>query len=357
MRFLPLMLSASIVALAGCEALLTAPVPTTTGQPTTPAEGTTPVATDPAKPTTTYMVVMNGLGRTLDEVNLKTGVVTRSIMATGLYPNQLLTRGATTFLVNSGDANLVKLDLRARRKLDTINLANGSNPMTLHLLENEQAMVVNYMSADVAFLDLGTKTVTKTLALPNGQPGGGAAITRGKAYVAAVKADYSKWPTIGFSFSGIHVIDLATRTVLKTITLDADANPDNVTVDPSGKVRVGVSTGLVTIDPETDTVSGSLAFGAKVGSVQYVDATKAYGSVDNGLVSFNPTSGAILRGTAQKIPVTGAGGFKVFRGGAYVTSFSTDTVVVVDLATEAASGSPIAVGDGPQDLTFITVED
>jgi len=344
MRILPLMLSLSLLALSGCVPPTTSP--DTNGEPAAPRLA---------------MYVMNGLGKTIDQVDLETLKVTPSVMTTGLYPNQLLTLGKLTYLVNSGDHNLIKLDLRARKTLDTFNLPNGSNPMTLEVIEGDKALVVNYESADVAFVNLASKAVEATLDLPKGQPGGGVAIASGKAYVAAVDATYGG-PEVDYAptytFSGVYVIDLATRTLAKTIAFDAaDANPLNVSVSPEGKIFVGIKDGLAVIDPATDTVIESISFGTQVGSVQYVNATKAYGSVYSGLVSFNPSTRQVLRGTEQAIAVEGAGSFKIFRNAAYVTNFAKDTVTVVDLATEAASGSPIPVGDGPQDITFVTAED
>ncbi len=341
MRFIPLMLSLSLAAVSGC-ALITAP--DTSGESAAPRLA---------------MYVMNGLSKTIDEVDLATMKVKPSVLSTGLYPNQLLTLGKLTYLVNSGDHNVVKLDLRARKTLDTFNLTNGSNPMTLQIIEGNKALVVNYVSADVAFVDLGTKTVEATLKLDKGQPGGGVAIANGKAYVAAVEATYGPAPdyVTTYSFSGIHVIDLATRKVAKTITFDAvDANPLNVSASPDGQIVVGIKDGLAFIDPATDAVAATLSFGAQIGSVQYVSATKAFGSFYGGLVSFDPSKRAVLRGSEQAIAVDGAGAFKIFRNAAYVTNFGKDTVTVVDLATEAASGSPIPVGDGPQDLTFVTAD-
>ncbi len=355
MRFTPVilsLLSLSLFTLTGCEGLLTAPAPG--GETTGSKDQSTSDITDPAKPTTTFMYVMNGVGKTIDEINLKTMGVTRNIMQTGLWPNQLLTQGVVTYLVNSGDHDIRKLDLRARSTLDTIALANGSNPTTISMYGEGKALITNNVTADLAFVDLASRTTEASLKLTKGAPFFEPAIVNGKAYVPADKwAD--DWSAL--EFSAIYVVDLATRTIVKTIELNADANPGNVSVDPAGKLWVGVKTGLVTIDPATDETIGSIEFGEKVGWVQYVSETKAYGSVSGGLVSFNPSTREILKSGADKIAVAEAGAFKIFQGAAYVTSFKNDTVTVVDLAIQAASGSPIPVGDGPQDLTFVTVED
>ncbi|MNR82083.1 hypothetical protein D3C72_128370 [compost metagenome] len=351
---IPLMLSLSLFALAGCDALFTAPSP---GNPDTGSQDqVTQEPKDETKPTTTYMYVMNGLGKTIDEISLKTMGVTQGIMTTGLYPNQLLTLGVVTYLVNSGDNNVVKLDLRARKTLATINLDTGANPSTITMIGGDKAIVTNSIANNLSFVDLTTAATESTLVVSPGSPFFEPAVTSGKAYVPADKWK-SDWS--GLEFSGIYVIDLSTKTVSKTIALADDANPGNVSVAPSGKVWVGINTGLVSIDPATDQTVDSLNFGEKVTHVQYVSATKAYGKVNGGLVSFNPSTGAILKNTSDKIAaeVDGTGAFKIFKGVGYVSHFAKDTVSVIDLTTEAASGSPIPVGDGPQDLTFVTVED
>lgn len=351
-------LLALTAALGGCAFLESAPRPTTSGTPA-PTTTTTTVATGSA--TTTYMYVMNGLGKTIDEVNLETLAVTQGILPTGLYPNQLVTEGATTYLVNSGDANLFKLDLRARTKLDTITLTNASNPMSLTLLGANKGLVTNNVANYVSWIDLATKAQEATESI-RGAAGGGAPIANGKAYVPSVEADYSKWPTIGYAFSGIHVYDLATRKLLKTITLANDAlsnhyAPGDISLDPQGRVVAIAQEGLAVIDPATDTVVRTIAFGAPAHSVQYLSATKAYATVNGGLVSFNPETGAILRGVSSKVDLGGGVNFKIFGQAAYVMNFASDSVRVIDLVTEQASGSDLKVGDGPQDLTFITVAD
>lgn len=351
MRFKPFMLGAlslSLLALTGCDGLFTAPMPSDD------AQGTSGETLAISAPT---MLVMNALGKTLDAVDLATLKVTPSVMKTGLYPNQLLQHGAVTYLLNSGDHNLVKFDSLRLKVLDTFDLENGSNPMTLHVIEGDKALVVNYLSADVAFVDLSTKQIEATLQLERGNPGGGVAIAAGKAYVAAVEASYGG-PEVNYAphytFSGVYVIDLATRKVVTSLAFDeADANPLNVSASPDGQIVVGVKNGLAFIDPATDTLVGALDFGEQVGSVQYRSATKAYGAINAGLVAFNPSTREILRGADEAIAVADAGTFKIRGNAAYVTNFSKDTVTIVDLATEAASGSPIPVGDGPQDLVFV----
>lgn len=310
-----------------------------------------------------YMFVMNGLGKTIDRVDLNSGATSLSVLQTGLYPNQLLRDGAHTWLVNSGDATLDKLDLLKPEKVDTINTAVGSNPLTMVKLNDTQALVINYMSSDgdlrpdVAVLDLATRQVTKIIKLPNGAPAGSAAIVGDKIYLPAMQADYSAYPAIGYTFSGIHVIDKLTLAVTHTIALPNDADPRDITLDPNAKILFAHKGGLSLIDPLTDTVTPGLATTAALHSLRFVDATKAYAAIADGLVSFNPTTQTFIKDPSAKIPAggdTSVGGFTLHEGRAYVPNFANDTVTVVDLATDTIIGTPYAVGDGPQAVVFQT---
>ena len=218
------------------------------------------------------------------------------------------------------------------------------------------------MAKTAVFVNLATMAVESTLNLPSGQPGGGVAVASGKAYVAAVGASYASTPPYAatFTFSGIYVIDLATKAITKTITLDNDANPLPVRKDLDGKIQVGFKGGVLTIDPATDTVVRTVAFTMPVNSIDFFSADKAYGAAGyTGLVSFNPKTGAVLRSVDQKIPAgdTSVGNFRIRGGLAYVPNFASDSVTVIDLATEAATGSAFQVGDGPQELAFVTVDE
>ena len=188
----------AVVALTGCDAVKNflstapAPVPSATPSPApsaTAAPSASATATptpDPSatpKPTVTTMYVMNGLSKTIDAVNLKTGVVTKSVLTTGLYPNQLLADGSTGYLVNSGDANLIKLDLLAKSQLGTLDLPVDVRPLRDRALpaarnviryqrRGEQRRVPALDDAEILFI--GEDTPVPPLPLPrrpNQSPG------------------------------------------------------------------------------------------------------------------------------------------------------------------------------------------
>jgi hypothetical protein len=388
----PLAISLPFIALAGCVGLdlnaLLSPVPQPPASPSPsagdlPASSASPTpiaspdtASSPAtkssasptptptpKPTVTLAFVMNGLSKTIDQITLDagglTGQVRQNYIATGLYPNQLLAIGQTGYVVNSGDATVARFNLKTSAPAGQIDLPTGANPMTVTSTSTGKGMVVNLMAKTAVFVDLGTLAKEATVNIPQGQPGGGVAVAAGKAYAAAVTADYSNYPAISYSFSGVHVFDTAGKSFSRTISLPNDANPLPVAADPSGLIHVGTESGISTIDPATDTVVRTIAFGKKVNSIAFLNADKGYAACDgNGLVAFNPKTGAILRDVASKILVgdSSVGNFKIRGNLAYVPNFASDTVTVVDLVQETKVGTPFAVGDGPQEIAFIEVE-
>lgn len=317
------------------------------------------------------LFVMNGLGKTIDEIDLNTGAVSLSILTTGLYPNQLHRAGTDTYLVNSGDANILRLNLTGRTAAAPIHLPTGSNPFVMVPLPTPatEALIVNYFDsndtllADVSFLNLTTELIEadKTVDLPEGNPTGGALIHDGKAYVPATAATYGGAPDYAatYTFSGVYVIDLATHAIAGTIALPDDANPGHISRDPaSGLIHVCTQTGIALIDPATDTLrAGGLTSPVPLHGIRYVSATLAYAAVYDGLVTFNPATQAFIKGPDAKIPAggdTSVGDFLIHDGKAYVPNFANDTVTVVDLATETVVGAPFPVGDGPQAVVVQT---
>jgi DNA-binding beta-propeller fold protein YncE len=191
--------------------------------------------------------------------------------------------------------------------------------------------------------------------VPVGSPTGGIAVLGTKAFIPAIAADYSNWPAIAYTFSGVYVVDTVTRQVEQTIALANDANPSDISLDPNGQIEVATKSGIVLIDPVTYATSVGAAFGEPVHSVRYASGTLAYAAISNGLVSFDPATQAVIKGVADKIPAggdTSVGGFELRQGRAYVPNFANDTVTVVDLATLQVVGDPYHVGDGPQAVVF-----
>ncbi|HEY9897901.1 MAG TPA: hypothetical protein V6D00_01855, partial [Pantanalinema sp.] len=303
---------------------------------TTPKPNEAPTVTTAAAPKGMYLYVFNGLGHTIDEINLKTREVSSAVIKTGPVPSQFVMGNDTTYLVDSVSASIDLLDLRTRTKSDTINLRTGTSPITLTLAEGKKGLVMHsdFMTnlKEIAWMDLGTKTLEATASVPKlAWADTGCVVANGKVYVPAAEVVYGQPSTE----SGLYVFDYATRKLLQTLPLEATDNPTAIALDPNGMVEIGVSTGVKILDPKENKVTKHVQLGAAAKAIRFLSADKAYALVEGGLVSFNPKTGDVLRPAANKIaaPTGSSGMFRIFDGAAYVSNFDADTVRVIDLAT------------------------
>ncbi|MBO9540155.1 hypothetical protein J7643_06130 [bacterium] len=326
---------------------------------TAPKPNEVPVTTAPVTQKGFYMFVMNGLGKTIDRVNLKTREVTLGVLKTGEVPNQLFTVGESTYLVNAQDATIDVLDLKGGSKKDTMVLRVGSWPQWLAFGADGKGVVAHYNafgSKELAWMDFGAKTLEATASAAElAWTSTGCVIANGKVYAPAKVAEWGQPSTS----SGCYVFDYATHALLKTISLEATDDPTEISLSPNGKVELGVNTGVVVIDPATDAVVKRLDFKTPVTTMRYASATKAYATTEKGLVSYNPTTYEILRDKDHAIASVASmfGSFRIFNNAAYIPNMASNSIQVIDLLTETASGSDIPVGSGPQDVAFVTVDE
>ena len=74
------------------------------------------------------LYVMNGLGQTLSKMNLETLEIMNDIVVVGDIPNRVYTREDRIYVVNSNPPGLTIIDGRTDAIINTIALAEGSNP-------------------------------------------------------------------------------------------------------------------------------------------------------------------------------------------------------------------------------------
>ncbi|MBM3267670.1 MAG: hypothetical protein FJZ01_08495 [Candidatus Sericytochromatia bacterium] len=349
--------AAGTLALVGCN-LLNAPAPTPpatpTPAPTTAASPTpTPGPSATPRPTKAYLFVINGGSTALDKVDLSTGTVTKGVLTLGQVMNQLQVDGTTGYAVSFQDNKVFKLDLAAGTKLPDITFPANTGPQTLTPLGSGKGLVAADYGQAAIFVDLGTGAVEASVSVGAKVGMGGTAVTGGKAYVPV----YKFGAAYAIIDSAIKVVDLTTKAVTKTIALAGDANPYATVVAPDGKVHVPIKTGVMTIDPATD-ATASIAIGGQVTALQFVGSDKAYGLAGyDGLVVYNPATGAVTRNFTNRIKVGGSSGnFKIRGNFAYIPNgYGTDTVGVVDLTTEATTSTVYKVGTAPQDVAIVDV--
>ncbi|HEY9766617.1 MAG TPA: YncE family protein [Chroococcales cyanobacterium] len=346
----------ALTLLTGCSTLFPLQASKTVASP--PTLSPSPGATE--KPKSPYLLVVNGTSKTLSKINLTSGEILENFISTGLWPNQLLVKDTTGFLVSSGDNCVSALDLAQGNKIGDINLAAGSNPYEMAFGATDRALVTNLMTGKVALLDLKERKVLKEIAMPSATA---VAYANGKYYVGCAPTDTSKFPAVTYGMGTVAVLKEDTLEVLKTLETGAASNPQFMGVDPQGEVNV-VCTGdysdhgkVAVIDAKADSIKVSIPTGGAPGAIAILPGGKAYlTDSNNRLLSYDTLSETVLRGSSNPIPVgkvpmgIATDGKKV-----YVANFGDNNVSVIDPSTDTTVGQPWTVGKGPGALAFFNL--
>jgi len=153
------------------------------------------------------------------------------------------------------------------------------------------------------------------------------------------------------AFGAITVIDTATNTIVGTPANAFGANDAAVTLDGRSILVVNANLSTVTryaLDPLTGAPTDVFNVGLDAAGIAITpDGRKAYVSCAGEVDVLDLTTMTV----ATAIPVASAlpGGIAISTDGTqvYVPEGDLDDVVVIDVATDAIVGSPIAVGSGP----------
>lgn len=150
----------------------------------------------------------------------------------------------------------------------------------------------------------------------------------------------TKCYAIGFSPAAVAVIDTATNTVTKTISLGS--NGRSIAVNPAGtKVYAGYTSGIAVIDTATDTVTKTIPGTAPAVGIAFNSAgTKAYARGDYNVLRVIDTATE----TVSKSITIGPDGTYAFYGSVavcgtkvYVTNPDAGTFTVIDPATDTVT--------------------
>ena len=315
------------------------------GCPVTPSSATGKVVDSPR------VAVFNGLGKTIDLIDPVSRQVESSVLPTGKYPNQFVEDGSRTLLVVSGDSQIRTIDLRAKREVGIFNLPEGFSPQWLVPIAPGRGVVAGYGSG-LAWVNWQSGTLEATSSVPLGTAFR-VAISNGKAYVPVSSIEYNPDYSIkGYVYAGVHVYDVQTRALLRTLDLAKDADPQAIATGPDGIIWVGTQTELLKIDPAEDTLSARLTVGKPISFFAFRDRTGYAVLQAGGLLDFDVDKATWNRGP-DKVMAGGGAGLLIRGNEAWTSDFGNDQVLVTDLTTGLASGSPIPVGDGPQHLIGI----
>ncbi|TDI87854.1 MAG: T9SS type A sorting domain-containing protein [Caldithrix sp.] len=308
------------------------------------------------------LYVMNGLGQTLSKMNLETLEIMNDIVVVGDIPNRVYARDDKIYVVTSTPPGITIIDGRTAEVINTIALAEGSNPWDMAFVGTDKAYVTNLLANSVTVVDLATGDSINTIEVGKGPEG--ILVVNNTAYVANTGGfpDYAP--------STVSVIDIRDDSVTKT--LDVPMNPQDFTVAPDGNIHVvctgnygDVSGKVVVINPFGDTdftplVVDTVEIGGSPGDIVVTTDAVAYladfGDGNNGFVYaydalnlevFNVASNPLLVGNGATALL-----FDAATNGLYVSNFSDDAVQLLD-ASNGTVISTFGFGDGAQMLAIL----
>jgi DNA-binding beta-propeller fold protein YncE len=328
-----------------------------------------PIVEHQAPLVSSNVFIINSLDDTLSSLNIASGEVRNNLAKLGNspsgknYPNDLVIKDSTAYVVNSGDNSIQAINLDTMLTEYFISLGAGSNPYAMAFSGNNKIYVTNLISNNIASIDLNNKEIKKNISLPeNMSSPEGIVALNDKAYVAITNYDFS----LGAYNSGaVVVIDTKADTIIKTINLSG-LNPQNLAISYDTDEIFVVCTGdyfntpgkVEVIDTITDTITKIIDIGGMPGSISLSPNQNAYvADLSGNLWAFNITTKDILYGAntldlSQKIfQISGFVSNLVIDGDnkAYILSFGEDKIYIMDTNNNNVIGS-YTVGDGPIDL-------
>jgi YVTN family beta-propeller protein len=307
---------ASLVALAACGEMVR-----------------TAVAKQPIK-----AYVGNFKDNTVSVIDADAGTVVATMpVSAGPHGMAITQDGRTVYVSGDGSSAIDVIDTAMDKVVKTINV--GKAPNGVALTPDDRLLVVTVYGEDrIAFIDTSTQTVIANLAVP--KPHTIAIDPDGKlAYVTVQEPGHF----------GLALVDLATRTIVRTLPLDKTPRDGEFGYD--GKMfyftEAGVSSVQV-LDAASERIVAQIPTGVSPHFVGYQRAS-AFGIVvvqgPGELLLFDPATNTPARRVAvgkQPHWATASGDGKT----AYVTNEGSNDVTIVDLPT--GKTRTIAVGNAPR---------
>jgi YVTN family beta-propeller protein len=271
-------------------------------------------------------------------IDTEPGKVVATIpVAAGPHGMAITQDGRTVYVSGDGSSSIDVIDTATDKVVKTINV--GKAPNGVALTPDDRFLVATVYGEDrIAFIDTSTQTVVASMAVP--KPHTVAISPNGKlAYVTVQEPGHF----------GLALIDVATRSVVRTLALDKTPRDGEFGYD--GKLfyftQAGVSSVQV-LDPTSDRIVAEIPTGVSPHFVSYPRGS-AFGIVvvqgPSELLLFDSATNKPTRSIAvgkQPHWATASGDGKK----AYVTNEGSNDVTVVDLATSQTT--TIAVGNAPR---------
>ncbi len=284
--------------------------------------------------------VANFKDNTVSVIDTAAGKVVATVqVAAGPHGMAITQDGRAVYVSGDGSSSVDVIDTATDKVVKTINVGKAPNGIAL-TSDDRLLLVTVYGEERIAFIDTSTQAVVATTAVP--KPHTVAISPNGKlAYVTVQEPGHF----------GLALIDLATRSVVRTLALDKTPRDGEFGYD--GKVFYFTQAGLSSVqvlDPASDRIVGQIPTGVSPHFVSYPGGS-AFGMVvvqgPGELLLFNPATNMPARSVAvgkQPHWATTSGDGKT----AYVTNEGSNDVTVVDLAT--GKTATVAVGNAPRKI-------
>jgi YVTN family beta-propeller protein len=282
--------------------------------------------------------VGNFKDNTVSVIDTGSGTVVATVpVVAGPHGMAVSLDGRTVFVSGDGSSEVSVIDTATDKVTRTISV--GKTPHGLSMSPDGKALLVGVYGEDkVAFIDTTTREIIGSVPVP--KPHTIAIRPDGKvAYVASQEP--GKFALV--------VVDLASRTVIRTIPLEKTPRDPEFGYD--GKALYFTMAGVNTVqvlDPATDKIVAEIPTGASPHIAGFFRGAAVGTVVVQGpgeLTLFNPATNGVLRSIAvgkQPHWVTTSGDGK----SAYVTNEGSNDITVVDLATGQTKFIP--VGSAPR---------
>lgn len=305
--------------------------------------------------------VVNGLSETLSAVSLEDYVVFNGIVELGRWPNGLAWNGERNalFVVNSGDNNVMEIDLETGEVRRRIDVGIGRNPWECawdgHIL-----WVSAFLTGELVAVEPESGTVTH---YPVGTTLQAVAATGGAVLVTDTQYQYG-------SFEPGKVLSCDPTSGAKTAEAYVGINPQDLLSDGSGRIHVVCSGPFASEDPlgegEVHVLDAltlapldTLRLGGNPSSLALDNNGVIYAAgYWGGLMAYDASSLSVLHDATDPL-IDGEGymdiAFDEGTGKLLIADFDEDRILIVD---PLAAGPPerlFGVGDGP--TRFLIVEE
>ncbi|MCF7796163.1 MAG: T9SS type A sorting domain-containing protein [Lentisphaeria bacterium] len=304
------------------------------------------------------LYILNSLAETISIWDGET--TTNDASTVGLYPNDMLIKGDSLLVLNSGSHNLQIFNRHNFNLLADIPLPENSNPYEMTLDGTGNVLVSLFQSNQLARIDLTTASVIDTV--ETGPSPEGILVADGHIYVTSSNFNSSDW---SYGQGKIVVHDAEDLNIIGDYAVPT--NPQKLLRSDDGTLHV-LCTGnyysefgrVVRIELSDNSVLDTLeiggspgAFAADTDGVVYL-AAGGWGDAPAGLIyTYSMADFVVQNGESNPLTV-GHGVMSVAtdprESGAWVASFDTDEVY--HITADGTSTHQLVVGDGPSKIVI-----